>query len=80
MNSHLLGWIGGTQEFPEEETRVLMEGEPGSSSGATIRGKLTQLGIQDVMGTLTIFQDIGQISVSEAAFFRFEGDKLRFFR
>lgn len=50
MNSHLLGWIGGTQEFSEEETRVLMEGESeSSSSGAAIRGKLTQLGVQDAI-------------------------------
>jgi hypothetical protein len=46
----LLGWIGGTQEFSEEETRVLMEGESeSSSSGAAIREKLTQLGVKDAI-------------------------------
>jgi len=50
MNIHLLGWVGGMQEFSEEETRVLMVGDLElSPSGGAIKEKLALLGVQDAI-------------------------------
>ena len=50
MNIHLLDWVGGMQEFSEEETQVLMAGDLElSPSGGAIKEKLALLGVQDAI-------------------------------